>query len=150
MRKMTKRLYSLIHNYPVSCFYVAVIWVLCFMDVPDTPLRKFTLADKWTHIVMYAGTCGTMWYEYLQRHEKVRWRRVLAFAVLAPVLMGGLIEILQACCTGGRRTGDWLDFAANGIGVAAGTAIGILQVWCRARRKKGCQADGSCRSGGRL
>jgi len=40
--------------------------------------------------------------------------------------MGGLVEIVQATCTGGRRSGDWLDFAADAIGVAAGLFIGLI------------------------
>jgi len=106
------------------------------MDVPDMPLRNVTLADKWAHILMYAGTCATMWYEYLHRHARVRWRCALVFAALLPLLMSGLIELLQAYCTGGRRSGDWLDFAANGIGVAVGGVIGILLLGYRANRKK--------------
>lgn len=127
---------NLIRSYPVSCFYIAMIWVLCFMDVPDTPLKKLTLIDKWVHFVMYAGTCATIWLEYLRRHERLNWLRIFLLACLAPWLMSGLIEILQAYCTGGRRSGDWLDFAANGIGVGIGAIIGILLVCFRAIRKK--------------
>jgi len=134
---MTKHLFHLAKNYPISCFYIAVIWILCFMDVPETPLSNVTLMDKWVHILMYAGTCGTIWIEYFRRHEKVNWRRVALLAWLAPTLMGGLIEILQANCTGGRRSGDWLDFAANAIGAALAAVIGILLARCRANRKKG-------------
>lgn len=143
-KKMNKAMFALrwlrrlVRNYPVSCFYILVIWILCFMDVPDTPLKNVTLADKWAHILMYAGTCGTMWFEYLHRHKKVDWLRVFVFAWLAPLLMSGLIELLQAYCTGGRRSGDWLDFVANGIGVTVGSVIGILLVCYRAIRKKGC------------
>lgn len=48
--------------------------------------------------------------------------------------MGGLVEIAQAYCTGGRRTGDWLDFAADAIGATLGGLIGILLVKCFAKR----------------
>lgn len=85
---------------------------------------------------MYGGTCGTMWFEYLRQHKTVCWRRVLLFACLAPCLMSGLIELIQAYCTGGRRSGDWLDFYANGIGVLLGAAIGGLLLWYRSSRKK--------------
>lgn len=47
--------------------------------------------------------------------------------------MSGLIEILQATCTGGRRSGDWLDFAANTVGVTLAAVIGILAARYRAR-----------------
>ena len=116
---------------------MAFIWVLCFMDVPHTPLDNITLIDKWTHILMYAGTCATIWYEYLRRHDSIVRARVFLLAWLAPLVMSGLIEILQEYCTGGRRSGDWLDFAANAIGVTLGNVIGILLAACRARKRRG-------------
>lgn len=47
--------------------------------------------------------------------------------------MGGVIEILQAYCTGGRRSGEWLDFAADALGSTIALLIGILLVRCRAK-----------------
>lgn len=130
-------MHHLTSNYPISCLYMAFIWVLCFMDVPHTPLDNITLIDKWTHILMYAGTCATIWYEYLRRHDSIVWARVFLLAWLAPLVMSGLIEILQEYCTGGRRSGDWLDFAANAIGVTLGNVIGILLAAYRARKRRG-------------
>ena len=45
---------------------------------------------------------------------------------LIPIAMGGIIEVLQATCTGGRRSGEWLDFVADGIGSTLALLIGIL------------------------
>lgn len=132
-----KYFYHLAKNYPVSCFYIAIIWVLCFADIPQTPLDNVTLIDKWVHIAMYAGTCATIWYEYERRHKALQWQRLVLLAWMAPIMMSGLIEVLQEYCTGGRRSGDWLDFAANAIGATLGAAIGILLARCRARRNRG-------------
>ena len=134
---MARLLHHLTSNYPISCLYMAVIPVVCFMDVPHTPLDNITLIDKWTHILMYAGTCATIWYEYLRRHDSIVRARVFLLAWLAPLVMSGLIEILQEYCTGGRRSGDWLDFAANAIGVTLGNVIGILLAAYRARKRRG-------------
>ena len=123
----------LIRKYPVSCLFLAVIWVLCFCTPPHTPLDNVAFIDKWTHIIMYAGTCLAIWFEYLKSHKAVSGRRMFVWAWLAPVLMGGVIELLQAYCTGGRRSGDWLDFAANATGVTLAAVIGILAARCRAR-----------------
>ena len=119
--------------YPVSCFFIAVIWVLCFCTPPKTPLDNVALMDKWTHIAMYAGTCLAIWIEYLRAHRRIGWRRLFTWAWLAPVLMSGLIEVLQATCTGGRRSGDWLDFAANAVGATLAAVIGILLARRRAK-----------------
>ena len=133
---MASLLHHLTSNYPISCLYMAFIWVLCFMDVPHTPLDNITLIDKWTHILMYAGTCATIWYEYLRRHDSIVRARVFLLAWLAPLVMSGLIEILQEYCTGGRRSGDWLDFAATAIGVTLGSVIDILLAEYRARKRR--------------
>lgn len=124
---------NLIRKYPFSCLCIAVIWILCFCTPPHTPLDNVKLIDKWAHITMYAGTCSIIWFEYLQRHKSLDKISLFTWAWLAPVLMSGLIELLQAYCTGGRRSGDWLDFAANSIGATLAVVIGILMVKCRAK-----------------
>lgn len=125
---------QLIRRYPFSCLFLATIWVLCFCTTPHTPLDNVAFIDKWTHIAMYLGTCSAIWIEYLRSHKAVSPLRLFVWAWLAPVLMSGLIEILQATCTGGRRSGDWLDFAANSVGVTLAAVIGILVARRRARR----------------
>ena len=140
---------NLIRKYPFSCLFLAVIWILCFCTPPHTPLDNVTLIDKWVHIIMYAGTCTTIWIEYLRSHKTIDRARLFVWAWLAPVLMSGLIKLLQAYCTGGRRSGDWLDFAANAIGVTLAAVIGILAARSRARRGTASSSVASCRSGGR-
>jgi hypothetical protein len=47
--------------------------------------------------------------------------------------MSGLIELAQAYCTGGRRSGEWLDFLANSTGATLMLGVGTLWVWFRAK-----------------
>ena len=51
-------------------------------------------------------------------------------AVLCPIVMSGIIEILQEYCTT-YRGGDWFDFLANTCGVIAATAFAwfVLRPW---------------------
>ena len=115
---------------------MVAIWILCFCTPPRTPLDDVPLMDKWTHLVMYGGTCSVMWAETLRsRRPFPGMRRMLVYVWLCPVLMSGLIEILQAYCTGGRRSGDWLDFLANGIGATLGFAVGCIAFRLMRRRK---------------
>ena len=130
-----KYLCHLVRFYPVSCFYILIIWVLCFATIPHTPLDNVTLIDKWVHMAMYGGTCGTIWVEYVRRHAALSWRKLFLMAWLAPVAMGGLIEILQATCTGGRRSGDWLDFAANSIGVTLAAVVAVVCIGLRRAKR---------------
>jgi VanZ family protein len=52
------------------------------------------------------------------------------------MLMGGVIEILQAYCTGGRRSGDWIDFLADAVGVLLAQLICIPLARRLAKRRK--------------
>lgn len=131
MRKTT----GFLRRYPLSCLCIALIWVLCFATIPETPLDNLTLIDKWAHIVMYCGTCSVIWFEYLRSHLVANKKAILIYAWLAPVLMSGLIELLQAYCTGGRRSGDWLDFAANSVGATLALAAGFLVLFLMKKPK---------------
>lgn len=134
--KKMKKTFDLLSAYPLSAICVVVIWILCFCTPPRTPLDDVPLMDKWTHIVMYGGTCSVMWVETLRsRRPFPGMRRMFIYVWLCPVLMSGLIEILQAYCTGGRRSGDWLDFLANSIGATLGFAVGCVAFrWTRRRK----------------
>lgn len=124
-------------KYPITFTLNIIIWILCLTPIfPKTPLHNYSLADKWTHIVMYAGTFGIMWIEYIRKNDTINRKKLLWLGIVAPILMGGLIEILQANCTGGRRSGEWLDFVADTIGVILATIFGILLVSYRAKARK--------------
>ncbi len=130
-------IYQLIRNYPVSVVFFLAIWYLSFFTPPETGLEDITLIDKWVHIIMYGGTCGVLWAEYLRRHTRPDATKLLTMAWLAPIVMSGAIELLQEYCTGGRRSGDWIDLLANTIGVTAAAAAGIIYSRYSSRRQKG-------------
>ena len=123
----------IITGYPVSCVLIAAIWILCFCTPPSTPLDHISYIDKWEHTLMYLGTCTVIWIEYIRRHRRADGWKLFVGAWLAPVLMSGVIELLQAYCTGGRRSGEWMDFAANATGCTLAAVIGILLVRWHAR-----------------
>jgi VanZ family protein len=115
----------ILKKYPLSCLCIVVIWILCLVPIPETPLNNINMIDKWTHFVMYGGLCTVLWIEYGFRHRAINKKRVFIYAFILPILMGGLIEIVQLYCTGGNRSGDFIDFVADAIGVVLGTIIGI-------------------------
>lgn len=121
---------NLLQRYPLSCVLIVVIWVLCLTPwIPESPLNNVRLIDKWTHLVMYGTLTATIWWEYLRQHTVRNGWRLFLFAFLAPIAMGGLVELAQAYCTGGRRSGEWLDFLANSLGVCLGVLIGLVLCW---------------------
>lgn len=75
---------------------------------------------------MYGGTFTILWIEYTVKHNKPDYEKLFFWAWLMPIIMSGIIELLQEYCTGGHRNGDWLDFAANATGVTIAALIGLL------------------------
>ena len=116
-------------NFPFTILCVVLIFILSFFTPPHTPLDKVAFIDKWTHLVMYGGTVGVYWLEYwhahLRRKLTLSHKQLFVIAFVAPVLLGGLIEILQAYCTNGRRSGEWLDWVADSIGIIIAYALGV-------------------------
>lgn len=123
---------------PLSCLLVLAIWGVCMMPVPETPLDNVKFIDKWTHLCMYGGLVLVVMAEYGKRKKKEEYNitRLLVFGLLAPIIMGGLVELAQAYLTNGVRSGDWLDFAANTLGAVTGSVIGIPLARFLATRNK--------------
>ena len=59
-----------IRNYPLSSLLIVVIWVVCLIPIPETPLSDVNLIDKWTHFVMYGSLTSVIWFEYIRRHKQ--------------------------------------------------------------------------------
>lgn len=74
---------------------------------------------------MYGGLSGMLWIEYVKSHARLKFIKTLLLTVIFPLLLSGLMELLQAYCTT-TRNGDWLDMAANSIGVIFGTVMGYF------------------------
>lgn len=126
-----------VSRYPLSILCVVLIWILSLMPFfPETPFDQVEFIDKWTHLLMYGGTCSVIWWEYLRNHQILDGEKIFFYAWLCPVLMSGLLELLQEYCTFGHRNGDWLDFAANTMGVTLGALIGLLMYLLWFKRKR--------------
>ena len=120
-----------IKKYPFSCICIALIWILSLTPFfPETPLDNVKFIDKWVHVVMYGGTFTVLWIEYARKHNAPDYKKLFVWAWLAPIVMSGILELLQEYCTGGHRNGDWLDLAANATGVTLAAIIGLLILRC--------------------
>ena len=121
-------------KYLLSVVCIALVWFLSLIPFfPETPLDDVEFIDKWTHLIMYGGTCLVIWWEYYRKHRHADYPRLVTWGWLAPVLMGGLLELLQEYATT-TRNGDWLDFAANALGATLGSLVGLLIIKCCPKR----------------
>lgn len=120
-------LFQIVRKYPFSVLLFIVVWYLSLFNPPDMPeLGEVPFVDKWTHIAMYGGTCTVLWMEYLRTHALLNKEKLFLWAWMAPIAMSGVLELLQEYCTGGVRSGDWMDLLANSIGVTLAAAIGLV------------------------
>jgi len=127
MQAMMSFIRQIIKKYPFSIICIALIWILSLTPFfPETPLDNVRFIDKWVHILMYGGTFTVLWIEYHLKHHSPDYEKLFFWAWLAPILMSGVLELLQEYCTFGHRNGDWLDFAANATGVTVAAFIGMV------------------------
>lgn len=129
-------MYSLIKRYPVTSIFVLMIFIICMVPIPETPLSGVSMIDKWTHVAMYFSLVIMFWTEKNRSRSNLKGFRLFAVGILLPAFMGGIIEIMQEYLTT-CRSGDWFDFAADCIGVVIGAIAGrfvISPLFAKARK----------------
>lgn len=121
-------------QYIFTILTAIVIAVLSLMPVNELHLETMELSDKWAHTLMYAGLTAVMLFD--TNYEKLKQGMVSLplWLVIIPIAYGGIMELLQAYCTNGNRSGDWLDFIANSIGTILVYAIAWLAVLIKIRK----------------
>lgn len=116
-----------IKKYPLSIVCILAIWILSLVPFfPETPLDNVKFIDKWVHIIMYGGTFTVLWIEYTIKHRAADYEKLFFWAWIMPIVMSGIIELLQEYCTFGHRSGDWLDLTANATGVTLAAVLGLI------------------------
>lgn len=77
---------------------------------------------------MYGGMTATWFYEYFRQHglkgmqlktvqtDTLDWGLCRIFGLYYPIILGGLVEVLQEYCTNHRRSGDVIDWIADALG----------------------------------
>ena len=123
-----------VRKYPLSLLVIAAILFLSLFNPPKTKLDPITGIDKIAHVCMYGGLELIIWIEYLRHHKNLNWVKILVFGIIAPIALGGLMEIAQMKLTQGR-SGEWADLWADIIGVLIGAAIGYFAIQTFFRKK---------------
>ncbi len=116
--------------YKLSSVAYILVFIASVVPIPDIkPLQDFNLLDKWVHFVMYGVLSLCVWWDiYHVRRTYDFTPKDLRRTTFYPIVFGGLIELVQRYCTNGFRSGDWIDFIANTIGVVLGFIIGFYIV----------------------
>jgi len=111
----------------LSNYWKSIIVVICILYLSFTSpstfdgIPTFENEDKLVHLLMYGGLTGMLIFDFRQSVKKIK-EHISSFilsCIVFPILLGGLIEILQPRYFA-PRTGSWGDFAFNTIGVFIG------------------------------
>jgi VanZ family protein len=105
-----------LHRLAVLLFWPAVVLVTWGELTPSPPHLETHVWDKLLHFTAYFGLAG-------MAALSLKSRRALLYAVLALIVFGGLLEIVQGL-TG--RDADILDELANTLGAVSGALVGLL------------------------
>jgi VanZ family protein len=124
-----------IRKYPLSLLVIAAILFLSLFNPPKTKLDPITGIDKVVHVGMYLGLELIIWFEYLRHHDNLNRVKILIFGIIAPIALGGLMEIAQMKLTQ-SRSGEWADLWADTIGALIGADIGYSVIQTVFRKKR--------------
>lgn len=118
---------ALSKNYFISIFVSLCVVVLSVIPLPeDPPLGDVPLIDKWVHFVMYGGVSCAVWYDYYRKRKHTGFTvQAFVLAVMYPLALGGVLELVQEYLTS-TRTGDLIDFYADAVGVGIGFVLGFF------------------------
>ena len=119
-----------LRNYAFSIIIIAIIIYLSFFTPPKNNVPTFPNMDKLVHLCMYGGLTTLLWVQYFWCHKGIKWSHLILGGIICPIVMSGLIEIGQSNLTE-TRSGEWMDFVANTIGVFLATIVSyyILRPW---------------------
>jgi len=102
----------------LAILWTLLIFFLCFVPAGNVPEVSLPLADKWTHFILFA-VFAYLWLLSLQKTQT----RHLIIVMIASLLLGWLVEILQGSLKFLGRSQENMDVVADAIGGLIGTLI---------------------------
>ena len=101
---------------------IGILYVSLVRD-PGISLPTFVGADKWVHGLMYAILGGIACWDSIGM--KMSGWRLGIIAIGLPIMYGGIIEGIQELWFA-PRSGEWMDWLADSIGVIIGAALMMI------------------------
>ena len=104
-----------------AALYMALIWALSSIALPELPIDSVPLRDKGVHFLEYGALGLLVAHATLRTWPHRSAARTLPLAVLICVAWGVLDEIHQAFVPG--RSADVLDLVADTLGTVSGAGL---------------------------
>lgn len=116
------------YTWPPAAVAIIIFYLCCLIptdEIPDVGFQFFIPPDKIVHFLMYFGLAGVASINYIyDKKGHIIILKLVLFAILVPILYGGLVEIIQAEYFP-DRSGDWYDFLADALGALASLPISL-------------------------
>lgn len=107
-------------HYGLSICVALTILYLCMMPGNDSNFDiKIPNMDKYVHAVMYFVLSFTISLNLYQEYTKFKSMTMVMWALVIPILFGGLIEVMQDKFTVSRSC-DIFDLLADALGAILG------------------------------
>jgi VanZ family protein len=124
-------LFRFLKNYYRSILVFLVILFLSTIsgdNVPGGSLFQIPNFDKIVHLLMYLSLAVIIGYDILKNNVKFSIQKTMIIVILMTILYGGLLELVQEYLTT-TRSGDWMDFLFNSLGVILSIPLFLLPKW---------------------
>jgi len=116
-------LFNQIKKYRITILVTIAILYLSFAPPSSLPkVHLFQYADKLIHVLMYSGLTMVLCYDFFRSEHQSDNRETIAICGVYPVLLGGIVELLQATLFA-PRTAEWSDWFSDIVGVLLGWLI---------------------------
>ena len=103
-----------------TCLIAAIILYVSLLREPHFTFPTIGYCDKWSHLIAYTLLGFAAWRDSNQ-YGFLRWIR-LFIAIVLPIVYGGSIELIQQLWFS-PRTGNWMDWLADSLGVTTGCTL---------------------------
>jgi VanZ family protein len=111
--------------------YMALIWTISSIELPELPLDRVPLRDKGVHFIEYAVLGFFVAHAALRTWPAHPASRTIPIAIMIGVAWGTLDEIHQSFVPG--RYAEVADIVADSLGATAGAFARLGARWLRRR-----------------
>ena len=120
------------------CYWRGILVSLAIIYLslaPPSGFKKIPIStveglDKVAHFLMYLGLTVVCVLDIRFSKKTISDKIRIGYCILFPLLLGGIVEIIQWKFTT-YRSGNWFDMLANMLGIAAGYFLMLLLMYKR-------------------
>ena len=138
------RIFNFFRTYYKS---ILVLFIILFMSIASgQKIERVNWIniphfDKIVHLLIYMIFSLVLAYDIQKSNANISLRRTILIVLFSVMLYGGIMELIQEYLIK-TRSGDWLDFASDTIGIIFAVLLIILN-------RKGAQRVSQRRAKGR-